>query len=166
MKVMSNTTEQLLEYLKQRADMAGSIYKGNPVKYKSDEALILDYGIVFDKQIESPIKGEPKSCYQNCVDAILSRSDLYYCEGYGVDKKLPIPLYHAWLVNDQSEVIDPTWLNKDDVLYLGVVFNKDFVLKTLNETRQYSIIENDYKIDYKLKKNGFTDEMLNKKFHK
>lgn len=164
---MSDLTEQLLSYLKQRADMADSTQTRFQGKYKSDEALLLEYGIVFDKQIKpSPIQGEPKACYKNCIDAILSHSDLHYCEGYGFDQDLPILLYHAWLVNDKGEVIDPTWLKKDKTIYLGVVFNKYFVLETLNEIRQYSIIENDYKIEYKLKKNGFTSEMLNKKFHK
>ena len=154
---MSTATEELLEYLRQRADLMSSMQTRFPGKYKSDEALLLDYGIVFEKLIKpSPIKGEPKLCYKNCVDAILSRSDLHYCEGYGIDKDLPIPLYHAWLVNDKGEVIDPTWLKKRKTIYLGVVFNKEFVLKTLNEIQQYSIIENDYKIDYQLKKNGFT----------
>jgi hypothetical protein len=164
---MSTTTEQLLDYLRQRADLMSSMQNQFKGKYKSDEALLLDYGIVFDKSVKpSPIKGEPKLCYKNCADAILSRSDLYYCEGYGIDEDLPIPVYHAWLVNDDGEVIDPTWLTKNKAIYLGVVFNKKYVLKMLTEIREYSIIENDYKVKFRLKNNGFTSEMLNSKFHK
>lgn len=164
---MSTKTEQLLDYLRQRADLMASMQNQFKGKYKSDEALLLDCGIVFEKSVKpSPIKGKPKLCYKNCADAILSRSDLHYCEGYGIDEDLPIPVYHAWLVNDKCEVIDPTWLKKRKAIYLGVVFNKKYVLKMLTEIREYSIIENDYKIGFKLKQDGFTSEMLNSRFHK
>ncbi|MCG5062215.1 MAG: hypothetical protein KA714_30675 [Limnoraphis sp. WC205] len=163
---MSTLTEQLLSHLKQNADNINSLYSRFPGKYKSNEALILDYGIAFENKSELSILGEPKACYQNCYEIMLNRPDLYYCEGYAIDDNLPLAVLHAWLVNDKGEVIEPTWLDERKAVYFGVVFNKDFVINMSTETKSYSILENDYMFDHKIKMNGFTSEMLNNKFHK
>jgi len=166
MEAMSTLTEKLLSHLKQSADQINSLNSRFPGKYKSNEALILDYGIAFENKIKSPILGEPKACYQNCFEVMLNRPDLHYCEGYAIDENLPLALIHAWLINNESEVIDPTWLDERKAVYFGVVFNKEFVINMSTETKSYSILENDYKLEHKIKMNGFTSEMLNSKFHK
>ncbi len=164
---MSNLTEQLLSYLKQRADMADSTQTDFRENIKVMKLYFWSMALFLISRLNlHRFKVNLKPVTKTVLMPFFLILDLHYCEGYGFDQDLPISLYHAWLVNDKGEVIDPTWLKKDKTIYLGVVFNKDFVLETLNEIRQYSIIENDYKIEYKLKKNGFTSEMLNKKFHK
>jgi hypothetical protein len=51
-----------------------------------------------------------------------------YCEGFAIQDDMPIILSHAWLVNDNMEVIDPTWVEEMsvEVAYFGVVFTKKF----------------------------------------
>jgi len=165
-ELMSTLSEQLLAYLQKSVESLNSINRNFLGKYKSNEALVLDYGIIFNKQIKpSSIKGKPSLYYQNCYEIMCDNPDLHYCEGFAVHEKLPLPLTHAWLINNESEVIDPTWLDRGETAYLGVVFNKSFITKRLIQTQSFAVIESDYKQDYKMLKNGFTAEMLNQKFH-
>jgi len=165
MEVMSDLTERLLSYLKQNAEMINSQNRKFPGKYKSDYALILDNGIVFEKQTKSPVKGQASFCYQNCYEMLCDHPDLHYCEGFAIHESLFLPLIHAWLINDKKEVVDPTWLNRGETAYFGLVFNKDFITKRLTQTQSFAIIESDYKRDYEMLKNGFTAEMLNQQFY-
>jgi hypothetical protein len=61
------------------------------------------------------------------------------CEG------LPIPLTHAWCIDEDNYVVDPTWTfqnAKRPCDYFGFPFSKPFVYRTLLETKYYGILEN------------------------
>ncbi|OKH25043.1 hypothetical protein [Chroogloeocystis siderophila] len=79
---------------------------------------------------------------------------------------MPIALSHAWLVNDNMEVIDPTWVEEtSDFAYFGVVFNKKFVMETAAKTKCYGILDTDYLNRHQLKREGFPQGALLHKFH-
>ena len=44
-----------------------------------------------------------------------------YCEGKAVSYSLPLPLDHAWCLDEDGQVIETTWLEVADE-YFGVVF--------------------------------------------
>lgn len=64
---------------------------------------------------------------------------MFYCEGFAVPPDL-FPIEHAWLVDSNGCVIDPTW--KDGTDYFGVVLRKDFVLNHMLKTKKYGILCN------------------------
>lgn len=85
--------------------------------------------------------GKPKLCFTNALNLAMDRKDLVYMEGYGA---WHIPTLHAWCVDPQGRVIDPTWrYAKEDahqVQYLGLPIKLDYVLATTLKTRTYGVI--------------------------
>lgn len=73
---------------------------------------------------EPPARGPMKECFRNA--GWLSRTTrLHYVEGYAVRGRLMLPLAHAWCVDDDGRVYDPTWPDGTD--YFGVVFERERV---------------------------------------
>src|SRR4030042_1175197 len=66
--------------------------------------------------------GDFKMCFRNAFQLMLSREDLFYVEGYAICKSVCLPLLHAWCVDSEGKVYDPTW--EDGVEYYGVVFDR------------------------------------------
>ena len=154
---MINNIERLLTILKEKADLIDKINQGSDFHYKSIQSLILAYGKPFEKMVKSPFKGKPKSCFENCLKALLRYPQLSYSEGFAIGDDIPIAVSHAWLVNDVGEVIDPTWVGKQfkGNIYFGVAFNNDFVVEIAQKTRCYGILDNDYMNNYQLLREGF-----------
>jgi hypothetical protein len=156
---MSSNSERLFTNIQQRADGIDIINKHSDFLHKSIESLVLAYGQPFKSQIKSPFKGEPKFCFKNCYQALYDFPKLSYCEGFAISN-LGIPIIHAWLVNDNLEVIDPTWIDNrfQNSSYFGIVFTEDFVLEIVNKTRCYGILDSDYMIE--LQRQGFPPHAL------
>jgi hypothetical protein len=99
--------------------------------------FILKYGQVYAGQ-NLPKKyrlRRIKQCFRN-AKAITERSKvLTYCEGFVASKEIPLIIHHAWAVNRQGEVIDPTLRGYKDLTasggerghYMGVLFPQWFV---------------------------------------
>ncbi|MBD2629653.1 hypothetical protein [Trichormus variabilis] len=157
----NNNIDYLITILQQRAELFTKTNKNPDFLYKSVDSLVLAYGQPFTKQIKSPFKGEPKSCFKNCYQALYDFSKLNYCEGFAISN-LGIPIIHAWLVNDNLEVIDPTWTGDrfQNCAYFGIVFTEDFVLEMTEKTEKYGILESDYLMDYQLQRQGFPPHAL------
>lgn len=164
---MSKKLECLLSILKAEADIIESINEDAPFRYKSIQKLILENGKPFLTRVESsPFKGKPKSCFQNCFQALWNYSNLSYCEGFAISNEVLLAIPHAWLVDDNCEVIDPTWDEKyTGCTYFGVVFIEEFVRKTALKTKHYGILDNDFLNDYQLLREGFPKDALHSKFH-
>ncbi len=157
----------MLEFLTQQADLIDSIYKKSTTPRKSSQRLILENGLPFLTTIKpSPFKGEPKSCYQNCTSALLKYPELNYCEGFAISNEVSIIIAHAWLVDCNSFVVDPTWNeNFTDCIYFGVVFTEDFVREIALKTKCYGILDN-YRVDrHQILQEGFPEGALHPKFH-
>lgn len=164
---MSNNLEYLLEFLNQQADFNDNINKKIVNPFKNTQRLILENGLPFLTMSKpSPFKGEPKSCYQNCTSALLEYPELSYCEGFAISKEVSFTIAHAWLIDNNSQVIDPTW-NEDytESTYFGVVFTNEFVRKIALKTKHYGILENYYVDKYQILQQGFPKGALHPKFH-
>lgn len=75
-------------------------YKTSQTLTKVDEKISEKISLQHDCQI--------KECYRNAWISTCGRSDLKYYEGYVASKGIPIPIEHAWLVNADGMIIDPT----------------------------------------------------------
>lgn len=165
---MSDRVENLLIKINQQASaIDGAVKNNQQFRYKSHQRLILETGKPFLKRVDpAPFQGKPKNCFQNCFEALLEFPELIYCEGYATDDSLPIAVLHAWLVNDEFEVIDPTWsdCNYDVCTYFGVAFNYEFVMDFAIKTKHYGILDSDYLNDYGLLQEGFPANAIHPKF--
>ncbi|MBX5212597.1 hypothetical protein HJB83_33820 [Rhizobium sp. NZLR11] len=66
--------------------------------------------------------------------SLLVRRDVTYVEGFALDPALPIPVEHAWLVDDIGQVIDPTWDDNIGHIYYGVPFERNFVARMMEQS--------------------------------
>lgn len=99
----------------------------------------------------SPIRrGVPKQCFANCQGILLKlfkkgQHEAYtYVEGYASSGNLDFtfPVLHAWLTDQDGNVIDPTWGNPEKSIYFGVPFKTDYVFDLIEKSKQYhSIID-------------------------
>lgn len=111
---MKTNLERLIEKIKEQADLCDQIYiRQDNLRYKSIQLLVLDLGRPFTKRIKPPFNGQPRLCYKNCFNALSKYQNLTYCEGFAIDDELPLAVFHAWLVNEAGEVIDPTWIGEN-----------------------------------------------------
>jgi hypothetical protein len=62
--------------------------------------------------------GRPKKCYGNAVELALREPTLFYAEGFAMSTRMPIP--HAWCVDREGNVYDPTLEKPEDYQFFGV----------------------------------------------
>lgn len=91
---------------------------------------VLEYGSVWTPApLPSEIpRMEAQNCFANCIALATVEDDLRYVEGYGISPEVGFPVYHAWLVDGDDRVIDPTWDRPERRSYRGVVVPLKFVL--------------------------------------
>ncbi|WP_346619606.1 hypothetical protein [Blastococcus montanus] len=98
---------------------------GEPPFYSFEEA-VLTYGRLFDRALipDGRRLGPQKQCYRNALTAAFRSvgrdNPLTYCEGFAMPFALGIVVEHAWLVDRDGRVIDPTWDDADSCGYVGV----------------------------------------------
>ena len=142
---MYSNLDRLLHLLQTNVEAIDACYSHTGFKYSSTEELILKHGATYiDINKKSRLKGIPQNCYQNCYDIMLRRPDLTYCEGYATTSKIPIAVVHAWLVDSERQVIDPTWGRRNDPVYIGITFERDYVINFVNTHKLQGILESYY----------------------
>jgi hypothetical protein len=88
--------------------------------------------------------GIPKACYYNAYHLARRRARLRYVEGFALSV---IPMEHAWCVDEQGRIVDPTWgedfnliEGKRPVDYFGMAFDLDLVRRIRKLTKQLSML--------------------------
>jgi hypothetical protein len=117
------------DYLRQTSAMGAAL-----------DAFILEVGQSWEM---SPIAyltdmRERGQCYMNAAHLAMENS-WDYVEGYAVTD-LGIPLMHAWCIDENREVIDPTW--EDGLEYFGVVIPAPTHMRVALETEVYGVLPN------------------------
>jgi hypothetical protein len=132
----------IIEHLKMVAAVRG--IKPQHIKYLPEEFL-LAYGREWKITNKTFVgkRGIPKNCYGNAASAVDAYSNLFYCEGYALGI---IPFEHAWLVDAEGNVIDPTMKAKHaPTAYFGVAFNREYLYKTLLKNKVYGLLNGMFK---------------------
>jgi len=64
-----------------------------------------------------------QACFSNSQELVLQREGLRYVEGTGWQKGMLFPVHHAWVINNQDQVIDTTWTDRKRTprIYRGIV---------------------------------------------
>jgi hypothetical protein len=86
-------------------------------------------------------RGMKTRCYRNAASLAIRRRTLTYVEGYAKQAQMPIPVPHAWCVDAEEAVVDPTWDTPESNLYFGVAFQTPFLRKMLRETRRDGLLD-------------------------
>lgn len=131
--------ERLLAFIQMNAEMERGF---------GPAIALLRYAKPFEPADVNPawfIRGLSKHCFDNATQLLISRlaagdTTVRYAEGYAMDAELPIPMQHAWLVNADNKVIDPTWRKAANNLYFGIVFETEFVLNLLQIKQSAGIL--------------------------
>src|SRR5688572_1430432 len=79
-------------------------------------------------------RGNKKECFLNAFVMAVTHN-LTYVEGYAVLLGIPLAVLHAWCIDDVGVVLDNSW-KPVGVGYLGVPFDTQFIIKTLDERRK------------------------------
>lgn len=110
--------------LKQYLDWSANI--GDPIA-----KLGLEFGRRWNnsKLPDDVKRGQPKQCYRQARALALDQPERFiYVEGYAFHES-PVPIHHAWCVDKNGNVADPTWAYTERAIYCGVAF----VHEALNE---------------------------------
>lgn len=104
-----------------------------PYRYASYEALVLDRGQPWPgtRLPRIAVRGPMKMCYDNTLRLVRAarrrplRLPLRYVEGYAIpwiDGRGYIPVQHAWAIDPDGDVWDPTWPEPERSAYYGIAF--------------------------------------------
>ncbi|MGW4369753.1 hypothetical protein ACWEKT_29300 [Nocardia takedensis] len=88
--------------------------------YRSAYHLLLDQGRFFTPAVRPRgiVKMIDRLCYRNAVATAREHDGLVYAEGFGCSSwAAGIPIAHAWCVEPDGTVIDPTWEHSAQVYY-------------------------------------------------
>ena len=67
----------------------------------------------------------PKQCFVNAARLVGRYPRLTYVEGFAYRETVGLPIHHAWAVDEDRQVVDPTWDDPVDCSYWGVPFDRD-----------------------------------------
>jgi len=125
-------------FLKQMTKLVG---KRKGWKYSCFEAFVLKNGEPFVVNGIKVKRGKIKECFKNAFYLADYNPDLTYVEGYAIFSGIGLPVLHAWCVDKDGKVYDPTWKTLGDE-YFGVKFDIEFVRKTILARRRFGVIDN------------------------
>lgn len=78
--------------------------------------------------------GNAKECFANAQSELYAtrhKSELVYVEGFACATDYTVPVHHAWLIDEQGMVRDPTWQDAHSCLYFGVALQTPFVMEAM-----------------------------------
>lgn len=104
----------------------------NKFRYVCIEDFVLQCGRFFIKAVDEdkyPLL-TPRLCFDNAYRTIQRHQELgpWYAEGIGIVAGVPMPIHHAWIVEDPQGKTGYDVTSRNFVYYLGVVFQRDYVL--------------------------------------
>jgi len=103
----------VLHYMQAMRKLHETMIPPAEFKYLCTEDFVLQHGCFFTPK-PLPKNRRPmmlKECFNNAFHvAVCNKSRYRYCEGFAAGV---IPVHHAWLIDAEGNVIDPTWASRD-----------------------------------------------------
>jgi hypothetical protein len=120
--------DKLLVRIRRLADLQKEYLNTDLVK-SSHYDFLLRFGVecfVQECPELDPKYRQSKHSFSNAALLAIDRHDLIYCEGEAIYPHGDIELAHAWCIDQDGRVIDPTW-NNQGLEYFGVPFDPAFL---------------------------------------
>lgn len=98
-------------------------------RYPIYEALVLDQGrpMRAARLPAGVARGRLRYCYGNALSLVHRHQGLTYVEGFAIawhDGRPGAPSLHAWAINANGRVWDPTWPEPESSAYWGLAFSR------------------------------------------
>ena len=149
----TDTIKGLLDFLVQSGELRAANFRLES-RYRGPEDLLLKRGKVY--RPSDPVQPHDfppevcveRECFSNSLKIAALQygtEDLTYVEGYAASGNVGIPVHHAWLVDKDGHVIDPTWQGeRRGAVYVGIPFTADFIRKEAMRRGTDTIIDHDF----------------------
>jgi hypothetical protein len=136
--------DDILQELRACAQMMQGFKSPQHFKYNSSYDLLLEMGRPFERRLAHDYVRPKGLCFQNCFDIVsYGGANFHYCEGVARPPDSCGLLFdHAWLVNDDGLVIDPTWHDPSysNTLYYGIPFDPEYLVERALKTKVYGVL--------------------------
>lgn len=138
--------EDITTFLDNCERMMRNTGKENGLRYMTLYGLVLGLGRAWETQALPPgfRRGEPQQCFLNTLVQCMTRDGLRYVEGYVLHPQLPIPIEHAWAVDEADRVIDVTLGNPEAHTYFGVEIPLKVVQEMVRQTERTGFFGSDW----------------------
>ncbi len=155
MKLPSKSSQaKSIQEIKNYLKVLNGFYKNPPPEYKyTPSSFLLKYGkgyFINEKTFEGK-RAPAKMCFQNATKLALSNSKYTYVEGY-VDISI-MPIEHAWVIDQQGNVIDNTLVYKEGPInpvgYFGIPVSTETLSKMILGKKTYGLLHYDNRDIYK-----------------
>ena len=102
---------------------ADTIQRSSP-DFANAYALVLKLGRSFTPQPRPKgIRwGQRQRCYENAFGLLADHPAFTYCEGFVLTADIPIPVEHAWCIDEVGRIVDNT-LRDTGIAYFGIPFD-------------------------------------------
>ncbi len=127
------------------------------------QRFILKHGLPFTEHTKVEL-GTQKECFKNAATLALSSPSYRYYEGYILRAELPLLIHHAWCVNGEAKIADPTLRDSSNTEYYGAEFDHKILLDELLRNKVYGLLDTGVSINVRLIKK--LDPQLVKEFLK
>lgn len=84
--------------------------------------------------------GAKQMCYQNAGMLAAERDDLTYVEGWALGDAFVTE--HAWCIDENRNVIDPTWDTPENAVYFGVPVDTEFMTMATLKSKLWGLFHN------------------------
>lgn len=151
------------DHLKKYAEGITSLGVRHGTLYSCQEEVVLELGRSWElgREESIPSRGERKLCFMNAFQLAQRYADLTYVEGFA---QSVWPMLHAWVIDANGHVIDPTWDYQPEREYFGIAFDIDWVTAHIVETGVYGILGGDFRHAAKFFNEGFPTEAFSKRW--
>lgn len=79
-----------------------------------------------------------RQCYQNAGLLVVQNPTLTYCEGFAVSR-VGVPVQHAWCLDAQGQVVDPTWPDTEQAWYRGLPYRTELCHEHWQSTQVWDL---------------------------
>lgn len=146
---MDEALHSFIEQLKMMHNIQWGIVQNHKLEFRTTlRGLVLNLGIgkFSDGWIPQGIsQGEVKQCFANATELMLLNNNRFiYTEGYAIRRNLGIVVgEHAWVLDKDNNysVVDNTWENPEDSIYLGIPFQEQFVIEAAVKRGYYGLLD-------------------------